>query len=139
MTAASHPSAEESGSTATLPDLLDRILDKGLVIAGDITIQLVDVDLITIKVRLLLASAERAEEMGIDWWKHDPFLSSQAQQDRHLDRRVDRLEELLNAVSSDSSEGQSAVQNQRPQGRNQSRQQQEASSHGGENERDHER
>lgn len=138
MTAAANPQPQDEGSAATLPDLLDRILDKGLVIAGDITIQLVDIDLITIKVRLLLASAERAEEMGIDWWKHDPFLSSQAQQDRHLDRRVDRLEELLNAVASDSSEGQPAEQVQQPQGRNQGRQN-EASSHGGENERDNER
>lgn len=137
MTAA-HPQPDQSGSAATLPDLLDRILDKGLVVAGDIRIELLDIELLTVKVRLLLASAERAEEMGIDWWKHDPFLSSTAQQDRHLDRRVDRLEELLNAVASDSSEAQSAEQSKRPQRPNQSPQQ-KASSHGGGNERDNER
>jgi hypothetical protein len=59
-----------------LADVLDRVLDKGLVIAGDISIRLVDVELLTIKVRLLLASADKAREMGIDWWRHDPHLSS---------------------------------------------------------------
>lgn len=59
----------------SLGDALSTILDKGLVIAGDISIHLVKTELLTIKIRLVLASVERAEDMGIDWWKHDKFLS----------------------------------------------------------------
>lgn len=87
---------------ASLPDVLDRILDKGLVVAGDVTLQLLDVEILTIKVRLLLCSAEKAEEMGIDWWKHDPFLSGQAEQDKKLQKRVDKLESLLGSVANES-------------------------------------
>jgi len=61
---------------ATLVDLLDRILDKGLVVAGDIVVQLADVELLTIKIRLLVCSVDKAEEIGMDWWRHDDFLSS---------------------------------------------------------------
>jgi hypothetical protein len=63
---------------ATLVDLLDRILDKGLVVAGDIVVQLADVELLTIKIRLLVCSVDKAQEIGMDWWKHDTFLSSTA-------------------------------------------------------------
>jgi len=59
-----------------LADLLERILDKGVVIVGDIKINLVDVELLTIKIRLLIASVDKAKSMGIDWWEEDPFLSS---------------------------------------------------------------
>jgi hypothetical protein len=61
---------------ANLADVLERVLDKGIVIAGDIRINLVDIELLTIRVRLLVASVDRAREMGIDWWEHDPMLSS---------------------------------------------------------------
>jgi hypothetical protein len=63
---------------AGLADVLDRILDKGLVIAGDISISLAQVELLTIKIRLLLASADKAQQMGIDWWTRDPSLSGAA-------------------------------------------------------------
>jgi hypothetical protein len=63
---------------ANLADVLERVLDKGIVIAGDIRINLVDIELLTIRVRLLVASVDRAREMGIDWWAHDPMLSSRA-------------------------------------------------------------
>jgi len=66
------------GSAATsgnLADVLERVLDKGMVIAGDIRINLLDIELLTIKVRLLIASVDKAKEMGIDWWEHDPSLS----------------------------------------------------------------
>jgi len=59
----------------TLVDILDRILDKGLVVAGDIVVQLADVELLTIKIRLLVCSVDKAVEIGMDWWKHDDFLS----------------------------------------------------------------
>lgn len=69
---------QHSTSSSSLGDLLERILDKGIVVAGDIKISLADVELLNIKIRLLVASVERAREMGIDWWQHDPYLSSQA-------------------------------------------------------------
>ncbi|MEU0836347.1 gas vesicle protein [Streptomyces sp. NPDC056231] len=66
------------GSSANLADILERVLDKGIVIAGDIQINLLDIELLTIKLRLLVASVDKAKEMGIDWWEHDPALSSRA-------------------------------------------------------------
>ena len=59
-----------------LADLLDRVLDKGVVIVGDIKIDLVEVELLTIKIRLLIASVDKAKEIGINWWEGDPFLKA---------------------------------------------------------------
>ncbi|TDD96735.1 gas vesicle protein [Actinomadura rubrisoli] len=64
--------------SANLADLLERILDKGIVIVGDVRVNLLDIELLTIKLRLLVASVDKAKEMGIDWWEHDPTLSSKA-------------------------------------------------------------
>ena len=90
---------EHSTQGASLADILDRILDKGVVIAGDITISLVGVELLNIRLRLLIASVDKAIEMGINWWETDPYLSSQAkvttEQNRLLQERLDRLETLL--------------------------------------------
>jgi len=61
-----------------LADILERVLDKGIVIAGDIKIQIADIDLLTIKIRLLVASVDKAMEMGINWWQEDSFLSTKA-------------------------------------------------------------
>jgi hypothetical protein len=61
-----------------LGDILERVLDKGIVIAGDIAINLVDIELLTIKIRLLISSVDKAREIGIDWWSNDPWLSSAA-------------------------------------------------------------
>ena len=78
-----------------LADILERILDKGIVIAGDIRIQIADIDLLNIKIRLLVASVERAKEMGIDWWESDPDLSSEVreleEENRQLKERLDTL------------------------------------------------
>jgi len=63
-----------------LADILERVLDKGIVIAGDIRIQIADIDLLTIKIRLLVASVDKAKEMGINWWEENAFLSSAARQ-----------------------------------------------------------
>jgi hypothetical protein len=63
-----------------LADILERVLDRGIVIAGDIKIQIADVDLLTIKIRLLVASVDKAMEMGINWWQQDSFLSSKAKE-----------------------------------------------------------
>ncbi|HUT57645.1 MAG TPA: gas vesicle protein [Phycisphaerae bacterium] len=61
---------------ATLADVLERVLDKGVVIAGDIKVKLVDIELLTIQIRLMIASVDKAKEMGIDWWTRDPNLCS---------------------------------------------------------------
>jgi hypothetical protein len=83
-----------------LADILERVLDKGIVIAGDIKIQLADIDLLNIKIRLLVASVDKALEMGINWWQQDSYLSTKAkkadieQENRDLKRRLERNEEL---------------------------------------------
>jgi gas vesicle protein GvpA/GvpJ/GvpM family len=75
---AASPFGYGQGSSANLADILERVLDKGIVIAGDIRINLLDIELLTIKLRLIVASVDKAREMGIDWWEHDPSLSSRA-------------------------------------------------------------
>ncbi len=81
-----------------LADILERILDKGIVIAGDIKIQLADVDLLNIKIRLLVASVDKAMEMGINWWQQDSYLSTKAKEAEiekenvELKQRLERLE-----------------------------------------------
>ena len=86
----------QSVQVTSLVDLLDHVLDKGLVIVGDIKINLADIELLTIKIRLLVASVERAKEIGIDWWETDANLSSKAKQieaeNKLLKERLDRLE-----------------------------------------------
>lgn len=67
---------ETALQTTNLAEILDRLLDKGIVIVGDIKIDLVDVELLTIKIRLLIASVDRAKAMGINWWEGDPFLKA---------------------------------------------------------------
>src|SRR5215510_7346568 len=62
--------------TTNLVDILDRVLDKGLVIAGDIRISLANVELLTIRIRLLVCSVDKAEQIGLNWWKYDPNLTA---------------------------------------------------------------
>ncbi|MGH3728919.1 MAG: gas vesicle protein [Micromonosporaceae bacterium] len=64
----------------SLADVLERVLDKGIVIAGDIVVNVLDIELLSLKLRLFIASAETAREMGMDWWTRDPFFNSQAEQ-----------------------------------------------------------
>src|SRR3954467_5919090 len=92
--------APAATSSANLADILERVLDKGIVIAGDIQINLLDIELLTIKLRLLVASVDRAREMGIDWWEDDPTLSSKARRELHeenqdLRARLERLESAV--------------------------------------------
>lgn len=75
---------QHANNSTGLGDLLERILDKGIVIAGDIKISLADVELLNIKIRLLVASVDKAKELGIDWWAHDPYLSSRARTPEHV-------------------------------------------------------
>jgi Gas vesicle protein len=88
--------AESTPQSSSLADILERVLDKGIVIAGDIRVNLLDIELLTIKIRLLVASVDKAREIGIDWWEHDPTLSSGgrelAEENRQLRERVRALE-----------------------------------------------
>jgi gas vesicle protein GvpA/GvpJ/GvpM family len=101
----------------SLADILERVLDKGIVIAGDIQINLLDIELLTIKLRLLVASVDKAREMGINWWEGDPSLQRVDDRDaiengdggavKELEReneelreRLDRLERLIGEGSS---------------------------------------
>jgi hypothetical protein len=99
------------GGPANLADILERVLDKGIVIAGDIQINLLDIELLTIRIRLLVASVDRAREMGINWWESDPRLTDRAEhlenENQELRERLDRLERQLGAGDGGSSEGQS--------------------------------
>jgi gas vesicle protein GvpA/GvpJ/GvpM family len=89
---------------AQLADVLERVLDKGIVIAGDIQINLLDIELLTVKLRLLVASADKAREMGIDWWQGDPFLSRRAQDGNSLESRLRRLESAAGLPTDDADE-----------------------------------
>jgi hypothetical protein len=96
-----------------LADILERVLDKGIVIAGDIQINLLDIELLTIKLRLLIASVDRAREMGINWWETDSSLQKLGdgdgnggvreleQENRELRERLERLERQL-GIEADS-------------------------------------
>jgi Gas vesicle protein len=98
-----------------LADILERVLDKGIVIAGDIQINLLEVELLTIKLLLLIASVDRAREMGINWWESDASLQSLGsgedaeprqleQQNRELRERLERVERQLGVENEDSAE-----------------------------------
>ena len=92
--AASRRVATSVGGT-NLADLLERILDKGIVIAGDIRINLVDVELLTIQIRLVICSVDKAKEMGMDWWVNNPALCSRAQGEKALPEALEKLESRL--------------------------------------------
>ena len=91
-------------SGTNLAEILERVLDKGIVIAGDIQIKIADIELLTIKIRLLVASVDKAMEMGINWWQTDSFLSSKAKEaeikkeNTELKKRLGKLEEKIKSA-----------------------------------------
>jgi hypothetical protein len=98
-----------SPQPANLADILERVLDKGLVIAGDIRINLLDIELLTIKLRLVIASLDTARQVGINWWESDPWLSAKAAQsqssgDLEAENRQlrERIAELESGTDGDS-------------------------------------
>lgn len=100
------------GDTANLADILERVLDKGIVVAGDIVVSLVDVELLTIRLRLLIASVDKAKEMGINWWEHDPWLTTSNDGDgKSIAAVTDRLDQLEATVGRLAS----ALEESRPQ------------------------
>jgi hypothetical protein len=90
-----------SDGSVNLADVLERVLDKGVVIAGDIQINLLDIELLTIKLRLVVASVDTARRMGIRWWESDPMLAGAESQDeqKSLTERVKHLERELERSS----------------------------------------
>src|SRR5579859_984284 len=113
-----HPQTAPSN----LADILERVLDKGIVIAGDIQLNLLDIELITLKIRLLIASVDRAREMGINWWESDPTLTTPREEkvqfraefehdgDRaELEARIDRLERLLESGNGAGAKAEAAT------------------------------
>ena len=95
----SMPHAVES---STLADVLERVLDKGVVIVGDIKVKLVDIELLTIQIRLMIASVDKAKELGMDWWAHNPAFTPGAESAsegrvKELSARVEQLEAAVAA------------------------------------------
>src|SRR3954466_14319148 len=88
-----------------LADILERVLDKGIVVAGDITINVLDIELLNIKLRLLVASVDKAREMGINWWETDPALSNGNGRSGELEQRLVRLETAAGIESEPSERG----------------------------------
>ncbi|OBH52308.1 gas vesicle protein GvpA [Mycobacterium colombiense] len=90
-------SALSGPQSTNLGDILERVLDTGIVIAGDIRVNLLDIELLTIKLRLVVASLETAKEAGINWWENDPWLTGKSSQlELENERLRERIEELEN-------------------------------------------
>jgi hypothetical protein len=97
-----------SGGSTNLGDILERVLESGIVIAGDIRVNLLDIELLTIKLRLVIASLETAKEAGIDWWENDPWLSGKSSKLQLENERLrERIEEL------EAGDGQRSVMKRR--------------------------
>jgi len=96
------PRRSDQPAATNLVDILDRVLDKGLVIAGDIRVSLANVELLTVRIRLLVCSIDKAQEIGLDWWRHDRFLTSgedeQSEYTAALEARIAALEQRLSAA-----------------------------------------
>ncbi|OAS82459.1 MULTISPECIES: gas vesicle protein [Metabacillus] len=99
---------QPSMQSNTIVDVLEKILDKGVVIAGDITVGIADIELLTIKIRLIVASVDKAKEIGMDWWETNPYLSSKAfnhqanalkEENIRLYERLESLEKKLESNS----------------------------------------
>jgi hypothetical protein len=120
MTPAIEPTYRRSSG---LVDVLDRVLDKGLVIAGDIRVSLAEVELLTIRIRLLVCSIDKAEQIGLDWWRQDPNLSVAARklsvENETLREQVRLLEEKVAALAiAQESPGSTAPTKKKSGGRN---------------------
>ncbi len=86
---------QHSVQSTSLADLLERVLDKGIVIAGDIRIKLVEVELLTIQFRLVICSVDKARELGLDWWTDNSALNLRSQADSTIEDRVAKLESMV--------------------------------------------
>ena len=94
--------------SSTLADVLERVLDKGVVIAGDIRVKLVDIELLSIQIRLVICSVDKAKEMGMDWWVNNPIFRAEKEQNNQdgslasIEERMSKLEaRFTNAAQSE--------------------------------------
>jgi hypothetical protein len=111
----------------SLADVLERVLDKGIVIAGDIVVNVLDIELLTLKLRLFVSSAETAREMGLDWWSHDPFFSGRTPESlerehdddevRALRERIAQLEDVVRRAGLDGGDHVPELAREHPQER----------------------
>ncbi|MEL6557639.1 MAG: gas vesicle protein [Bacteroidota bacterium] len=90
------------GNATNLADILERVLDKGIVVAGDISVSIAEIELLSIRIRLVVCSVDKAKELGINWWKNDPFLSAEAndfskleEQNKALLQKIELLEQRI--------------------------------------------
>lgn len=99
---AANRSFQSATSSSSLADVLERVLDKGIVIAGDITVSVGATELLNVRIRLLIASVDKAKEMGINWWENNAFLTAQSQHlltaNQQLQTRIDSLETELRSI-----------------------------------------
>ena len=91
--------------TSTLADILERVLDKGIVIAGDIKVNIVDIELLTIQIRLVICSVDKAREMGLDWWVNKPVFNAQAHPEMPAGS-LTKIEERLARLETSSSKAE---------------------------------
>ena len=109
-------SINTSTQGSNLADILERVLDKGVVIAGDISVSIASTELLHIRIRLLISSVDKAKELGINWWENDPYLSSKAQrlieENQQLQNRLESLESEIKLLKS------AGIQDQIPLGEN---------------------
>jgi hypothetical protein len=91
--------AQHSVESTSIADLLERVLDKGIVIAGDIKISLVDVELLSIQLRLVICSVDKAKEMGMDWWVNNPVFSRNTVDDQ-IGNTLTKIEKRLESLES---------------------------------------
>jgi len=105
-------SVSHAVSTSTLSDVLERVLDKGVVIAGDIKVKLVDIELLSIQIRLVICSVDKAREMGMDWWVNNPVFSRQPPREAIEEAALNRLEERLARLESASAAAASRASDQ---------------------------
>ncbi len=119
MTSSIEPTYRRSSG---LVDILDRVLDKGLVVAGDIRVSLAEVELLTIRIRLLVCSIDKAEQIGLDWWRQDPNLSVAARrltgENEALRRQVRALEEKVASLAMRAERPAPRTRAPRPQKKN---------------------
>jgi hypothetical protein len=101
-TANTHRTLATSTQGSTLADVLERVLDKGIVIAGDISVSVGSTELLSIRIRLLVSSVDKAREIGINWWENDPYLNSQSQKvleaNQQMQARIESLEAELRSL-----------------------------------------
>lgn len=98
-----------STDATNLADILERVLDKGIVVAGDIRVEIAEIELLSIKIRLMVASVDKALQLGINWWENDPFLNTDArtrqleEENKELRKRLELLEERLGSSNDNPS------------------------------------